>query len=141
MTEMPDQTLLPAFPRSLGIRLTEAGPDRVCGVFPVGPDHANRNGVMHGGALLAFADALGGTAAALNLLKGEATTTVESKSNFLRPLAIGEEARAICEPLHRGRRTAVFQTTVYRADGKPAAIVTQTQLTLPGARDGAAAED
>lgn len=128
----PDQldALLPDFPKSMGVKLTRATADLVEGTITVAPHHANRNGVMHGGAIMAFADALGGSAAALNLEEGQSTTTLESKTNFIRPIAIGETATARCEPLHRGRRTTIWQTTILRADGKPAAIVIQTQMTL-----------
>ncbi|MGN6470641.1 MAG: PaaI family thioesterase, partial [Rhizobiaceae bacterium] len=91
----------------------------------------NRAGVMHGGAIMAMADNLGGLATTLNLAKDFTTTTLESKTNFLRPVPIGEKAYAVCVPLHRGRTTMVWQTTVSRADGKVAAIVTQTQIVLP----------
>ncbi|MCX7645110.1 MAG: PaaI family thioesterase [Rhodobacteraceae bacterium] len=130
MTNLPDQSLLPAFSRGLGVRLEQTRPDLVVGVLDAGPGHGNRNGVMHGGAILAFADTLGGVAAALNLRQGEATTTLESKANFLRAIPLGSRITGRCEPLHRGRKTTVWQTTVFRQDGKPAAIVTQTQLTL-----------
>lgn len=130
MTAAPDQSLIPAFSRGLGVRLVTADPDLVVGALDVGPGHGNRNGVMHGGAILAFADTLGGVAAALNLREGEATTTLESKANFLRAIPLGSRITGRCEPLHRGRTTTVWQTTVVRQDGKPAAIVTQTQLTL-----------
>ncbi|QGX98351.1 PaaI family thioesterase [Roseovarius faecimaris] len=121
---------LPDFPRSLGITLTECSAEAVAGQMTVRPEHANRNGVMHGGAVMAFADALGGTAAALNLDEGQMTTTVESKTNFLRAIPIGDRASARSIPLHRGRRTTIWQTTVSRSDGKAAAIVIQTQMTL-----------
>ena len=130
---MPDQSLddwLPAFPRWLGVTLTACQPHMVAGEMTVLDHHANRNGVMHGGAIMALADSLAGTAAALNLSEGQATTTIESKTNFLRPLAIGETATARCEPIHLGRRTTIWQTTILRPDGKPAAIVIQTQMTL-----------
>jgi uncharacterized protein (TIGR00369 family) len=96
----------------------------------VGEDLANRNGVMHGGAIMAFADILGGAASVLNLADGARTTTIESKTNFFRAVPLGETARAVCIPLHRGRTTMVWQTTITRADGKEAAIVTQTQLVI-----------
>ena len=115
----------------LGIRITRAEPDEVRGEMAVTPDLANRNGVLHGGALMSFADTLGGSAAFANLGPGDTTTTVESKTNFLRPVPIGEVATGICIPLKVGRSLMVFQTTILRSDGKPAAIVTQTQMTLP----------
>jgi uncharacterized protein (TIGR00369 family) len=96
----------------------------------ISQDHANRNGVLHGGAMMAFADSLGGTAASLNLSADQRTTTVESKTNFLRAVPLGEVITGTCTPLHRGRRTTVWQTEVTRGDGKVAAIILQTQLTL-----------
>jgi uncharacterized protein (TIGR00369 family) len=81
-----------------------------------------------------MADNLGGLATSLNLSSGLTTTTLESKTNFLRPVPLGETAHAVCVPLHRGRTTMVWQTTIMRADGKVAAIVTQTQMVLPANR-------
>lgn len=130
MPDSFDQDLLPAFPADLGIRLEEISPDLVVGSLETQPAHSNRNGVMHGGAIMAFADALGGVAAAFNLSEGQSTTTLESKTNFLRPVRIGDRITGRCEPLHKGRTTTIWQTTILRPDGKPAAIVTQTQLTL-----------
>ena len=130
MTREELDAILPDFPKSMGGTLTRGTPDCIEGTLTVEPRHANRNGVMHGGAIMACADALGGSAAAINLAEGQSTTTLESKTNFLRPIAIGETATARCEALHRGRRTTIWQTTVLRQDGKPAAIVIQTQMTL-----------
>jgi uncharacterized protein (TIGR00369 family) len=90
----------------------------------------NRNGVLHGGAIMAFADILGGAASVLNLPEGGRTTTIESKTNFFRSVSLGETARAVCIPLHRGRTTMVWQTTITSGDGRRAAIVTQTQLVM-----------
>lgn len=120
----------PAFSRFLGVELISYSRDRIVAELVVREDHANRNGVMHGGAIMAFADNLGGTAASLNLPPGAQTTTLESKTNFLRSIRIGHTARAECVPLHRGRTTSVWQTTVRDEEGRAAAIVTQTQLVL-----------
>lgn len=120
----------PAFARYLGMRLISATRDRVEAELLVRDELANRNGVLHGGAIMAFADNLGGTASFLNLPKGAGTTTIESKTNFFRAIRIGETARGVTTPLHRGRTTMVWQTTVFQSDGKPAAVVTQTQLVL-----------
>lgn len=120
----------PAFARLLGFRLVSAEPDEVLAELSVTEDLSNRNGVMHGGAIMALADNLGGTATMINLPPGKTTTTVESKTNFLRPIRIGDTARARCVPLHKGRTTMVWQTTITRGDGKTAAIVTQTQVVI-----------
>ena len=120
----------PAFARLLGFRLISAEPDEVLAELSVTQDLSNRNGVMHGGAIMALADNIGGTATMINLPQGKTTTTLESKTNFLRPIRIGDTARARCVPLHKGRTTRVWQTTITRGDGKPAAIVTQTQVVI-----------
>lgn len=120
----------PAFSRFMGISLISFSRDRIVAELEVREEMANRNGVLHGGAIMAFADNLGGTAASLNLPPGARTTTMESKTNFLRSIGIGETAHAECVPLHRGRTTSVWQTTVSDERGRVAAIVTQTQLVL-----------
>jgi len=120
----------PAFSRYLGIELLSYSKDRIEAQLFVREEMANRNGLLHGGAIMAFADNLGGTAASLNLPEGAMTTTLESKTNFLRPVPIGHRARGVCIPLHRGRTTSVWQTTVHDEDGRVAAVVTQTQMTL-----------
>lgn len=120
----------PAFARFLGIELVSYSRERVVAELVVRAEHANRNGLLHGGAVMAFADNLGGTAASLNLPPGARTTTLESKTNFLRAIAVGERVRAECLPIHRGRSTSVWQTTVTDEEGRTAAVVTQTQMVL-----------
>ncbi|HHW35289.1 MAG TPA: PaaI family thioesterase [Paracoccus solventivorans] len=120
----------PAFARLLGFRLVGITQDELVGEVAVTDELANRNGVMHGGAIMAMADNLGGTATMINLPPGKTTTTVESKTNFLRPIRVGDTATGRSVPLHRGRTTMVWQTTITRGDGKVAAIVTQTQMVI-----------
>jgi uncharacterized protein (TIGR00369 family) len=113
-----------------GIRIIAEGKDKVVGEIDADERHLNAGGIVHGGAYMAFADELGGHAAGLHLLPGTRTTTIESKTNFFRACRPG---RLVGEavPLHVGRRMIVVQTSIYRPDGKRAAIVTQTQLVLP----------
>ena len=120
----------PALAQHLGIRITHVGLDEVIGEMPATEALSNRNGVLHGGAIMALADNVGGTATQINLRPGQATTTLESKTNFLRPIRIGDTARARSIPLHKGRSTMIWQTTITRDDGKVAAIVTQTQMVM-----------
>ena len=125
----PDEQ--PAFAGFMGMKITHLSPERVTGELPVTEQLTNRNGVLHGGALMAFADNLGGTAATANLpATGGSTATIESKTNFFAAIPAGEVAYAECTPLHRGRTTTVWQTRITRSDGKLAAIVTQTQLMM-----------
>ena len=121
----------PPFASFMGMRILEATPDRVVAELTVTENLTNRNGVLHGGALMAFADNLGGTAATANLpASGGSTATIESKTNFFTAIPIGDTAYAECTPLHRGRTTMVWQTRITRGDGKLCALVTQTQLVL-----------
>jgi uncharacterized protein (TIGR00369 family) len=124
----------PPFGRWLGMKITYAAPDRVVAELVVREELANRNGVLHGGAVMALADNMGGTATFLNLPEGAGTTTIESKTNFFAACPIGETITTETTPLHRGRTTMVWQTRITRADGKLAAMVTQTQLVMPGMR-------
>ncbi len=118
------------FSDSLGIRPIAANSDEVLADMPATAALANRNGVLHGGAILGLADHAGGTVAVISLSPGMATTTIESKTNFLRPIRIGDTAHARCIALHKGRSTMILQTTITRDDGKIAAIVTQTQMIM-----------
>jgi uncharacterized protein (TIGR00369 family) len=120
----------PAFARFLGLKITSIAPDRVTAELPVREELNNRFGIMHGGAIMALADNLGGTATTANLKPGQSTTTIESKTNFFAAIPIGDVAKAECTPLHRGRTTMVWQTRITRNDGKLCAIVTQTQIVL-----------
>jgi 1,4-dihydroxy-2-naphthoyl-CoA hydrolase len=120
----------PPFADFMGMKVTHVSPERVTAEMVVTEQLSNRNGVLHGGALMALADNLGGTAAVANLGPGQITTTIESKTNFFAGIPLGETAYAECTPLHRGRTTTVWQTRVTRKDGKLAALVTQTQLMM-----------
>jgi uncharacterized protein (TIGR00369 family) len=126
---MSTDTPLP-FAELLGLRIVSAAPERVEATLEVREDLCTRPAVLHGGAVMAFADTLGAIATVANLPPGAGTTTIESKTNFFAPIPVGETAYAECTPLHRGRTTMVWQTRVSRADGRLAAVVTQTQLVL-----------
>ena len=117
-------------PEHFGIRITSAAKDKLVGEIDVDHRHLNKGGIVHGGALLAFADDLGGTVAGLNIPEGFRTTTIESKSNIFHSCPPGP-LTGIAVPVHVGRRTVVVQTSIYRSDGKLAAMMTQTQLVLP----------
>ncbi len=127
---LKDAELQPPYADFLGIKITSLSAERVTAELVVRPELNNRFGIMHGGAIMGFADNLGGTAATANLPEGAQTTTIESKTNFFGAIPIGDVAKAECTPLHRGRTTMVWQTRITRGDGKLAAIVTQTQLVL-----------
>jgi 1,4-dihydroxy-2-naphthoyl-CoA hydrolase len=119
------------FAELLGIEYVEAGPERVVAEMVVRADLCTRPAVLHGGAIMAFADTLGAAGTFLNLPDGAGTTTIESKTNFLGPAPAGARVRGEATPVHRGRRTQVWQTRITTAEGHLVALVTQTQLVLP----------
>jgi uncharacterized protein (TIGR00369 family) len=128
----PLAKLQPLFAEFMGMKITHLSKERVEAELLVREEISNRNGIMHGGAIMALADNIGGTAAVANLPEGASTTTIESKTNFFAAIPVGDTARAECTPLHRGRTTMVWQTKITRGDGRLAAMVTQTQLVLMG---------
>jgi 1,4-dihydroxy-2-naphthoyl-CoA hydrolase len=122
--------LQPPFADFMGMKVTHVGKDKVLGELLVRAELNNRFGVLHGGAVMALADNLGGTATIANLPVGARTATIESKTNFFAAIPVGDTARAECTPLHRGRTTMVWQTRITRNDGRLCALVTQTQIVI-----------
>lgn len=118
------------FAQLLGIRFTIATRERLVAELDVREELCTTPAIGHGGALMAFADTLGATATMMNLPEGAGTTTIESKTNFFAPAPAGTTVTGECTPLHRGRRTMVWQTRITTAEGRLAALVTQTQLVL-----------
>ena len=127
---------VPPVARLLGVKITHLSRDRIAAELPVRDELTNRNNVLSGGVVMSLADILGGTAASANLPPGAGTTTIESKTNFFARVELGDTVFAECTPLHRGRSTMVWQTRITRGDGKLVAMVTQTQLVMPGANNG-----
>jgi 1,4-dihydroxy-2-naphthoyl-CoA hydrolase len=127
--ERLNQEMLP-FAQLLGIRFVSAAPERVVAEMIVREDLCTRPAVLHGGAMMTLADTLGACATVLNLREGAGTTTIESKTNFLAPAPVGSVVTAECLPLHRGKRTMVWQTRISSAEGRLIGIVTQTQMVL-----------
>ena|SRR5487761_1952845 len=125
------QIFEPLLPGLLGIELSEVGPERVVASMRVRPELCTTGDVLHGGAIMAFADTLGAVATFANLPKNTRTTTIESKTNFLGAAPAGSRVTGECTPFHRGRTTMVWQTLVKSESGKLCAVVTQTQMVLP----------
>ena len=134
---MPDLTslqqhLAPLFPGLMGLQLTEAAADRVCATMLVRPDLCTLGNTLHGGALMAFADTLGAVGTFMSLPPGARTTTVDSSTKFIGAAPLGSTVTGECTAFHRGRTTQVWQTLVRTDAGKLCAVVTQTQLVIPG---------
>lgn len=125
---MIQERLKGTFPDLLGLRLLEASSEVVKASLEVRPNLCTVGEVLHGGAIMAFADTLGAVATVLNLAQGAETTTIESKTNFFRPAPVGSEVIGECSALHKGRRSMTWQTKVLTQDGKLIAIITQTQF-------------
>jgi len=113
----------------LGIRYVETTPERVLAELDYREALTTVGGSLHGGTLMAFADTVGATATILNLPAGAGTTTVESKTNFFAAGRSGT-IRAESTPLHRGKRTMVWQTRVTDASGRLLSLTIQTQMVL-----------
>ena len=129
----PTQLLQSSMPlcATLGITGSAAGADRVVAHLPWRSDLCTSGGLLHGGAVMALADAAGGACAFLNLPDGAVgTSTIESKTNFLGAVREGTTLTATATPLHRGRTTIVIETEL-RLDGdRLVGKTTQTQTVL-----------
>jgi 1,4-dihydroxy-2-naphthoyl-CoA hydrolase len=119
------------FSKLMGVVVTKAESDEIAGELRVRPDLCTAGGILHGGAIMAFADAFGAVGAFLTLPEGaKGTTTIESKTNFLAAAPEGSLVTGIATPVSIGRRLSVWQTRITGEDGKQVALVTQTQLVL-----------
>ena len=116
--------------QTLGVKLVSVTKKKIVAELPITPKILNRSGRVNGGALMAFADLLGATGTVANLPKGHRTTTLESKTNFFAAGSSGK-LKGVSVPLHIGRSTMVWQTTIRDGDGRRVAIVTQTQMVIP----------
>jgi 1,4-dihydroxy-2-naphthoyl-CoA hydrolase len=125
------QSMKMPFAELKGVTFVEAEPHRVVARMLVRPDLCTLSHTIHGGAVMAFADSVGAAATVLNLpAEAKGTTTIESKTNFIGAAREGTTVIATATPVHRGRRTQVWQTRLETEEGKLVAVVTQTQLVL-----------
>lgn len=115
----------------MGVTFAEADPDRVVATMAVRPELCTLGHVLHGGAAMALADSVGAAATVVNLPEGaKGTTTIESKTNFVGAAKEGSTVTATATPIHRGRRTQIWQTRIEDEGGRLVAVVTQTQMVL-----------
>ncbi len=135
MTDLDSiQTIFqPLFPGLMGLKLVEVTPERVIATMEVRPDLCTTGSVLHGGALMAFADTLGAVGTFVNLPKGTRTTTIDSSTKFIGAAPAGSIVTGECTAFHRGRTTMVWQTVIKSQAGKICGVVTQTQIVLPQA--------
>lgn len=136
----PNRVFIGGMPTTLGMRLVSLSKKKVVAEMPIKDQHLNWNGRVNGGAIMSLADATGAAGAVANMPPNHRGGTLESKTNFFAA-GLGPVLRAVAIPLHIGRTTSVWQTTVTNSgDRKCVAIVTQTQMCLP-ARQVPAQED
>ena len=116
---------------TLGVTIHEGSKERVAGKLLVRPEICTAGGIVHGGAIMAFADCLGAVGAFLTLPEGaNGTTTIESKTNFLGAGPVGSTLIGEAAPVKIGKRLSVWQTRIRTEEGAEVALVTQTQMVL-----------
>ena len=113
----------------LGIEFVEVTPDRVVARLAVNERLMTVTGTVHGGTLMAFADTIGAAGTAANLAEGQNTATIESKTNFISGCRSGT-LLAESKPIHKGKRTHVWETRITDDKGKLISVTTQTQMIL-----------
>lgn len=116
------------FAKKMGVRMTRVTKERIEGEMEVTSDLCTIPECLHGGAMMAMADNMGGIGAFINMPPGATTSTVESKTNFLRAVPQGQTVKAVTTPVNIGRTLQVWKTEIFREDGKLAAVVMQTQI-------------
>ena len=125
------ERLDPLFPGLMGVEIVEALPDKIIARMRVRANMCTAGGVLHGGAFMAFADTIGAVGTVVNLPPNTRTTTIESKTNFMGSAPVDTYVTAESIPLHKGKSTQVWQTSIRSEKGKLCAVVTQTQMILP----------
>jgi 1,4-dihydroxy-2-naphthoyl-CoA hydrolase len=130
LVEQIGASLASGLPGHLGMKLTGVRADEVTGELTVVEHLCTVGGVLHGGAIMALADTLGAIGAFLNLPPGARTSTVESKTNFLRTAKVGETVVATSRLLNKGRTLMLWQTEMRDAQQRLIALVSQSQIIL-----------
>lgn len=129
MTSNPAHTM--PFAKMLGVDIEEATREKIRGRLVVRDDLCTSGGILHGGAIMSFADSLGAIGAFMTLPEGaKGTTTIESKTNFLGAAPLGKTIIGETTPIKTGRTLSVWQTRITLEGGRDVALVTQTQLVL-----------
>jgi len=126
------ERLAPLFPGLMGVKVVSADPERIVATLAVRPELCTAGGILHGGAIMAFADTLGAVGTILNLPTGARPTTTDSSTKFIAGAPVGTTVTGESIALHRGRTTMVWQTMLRNEAGKLCAVVTQTQLVMAG---------
>ena len=118
------------FPGLMGVEMTEVTQERVRATLRVRPELCTSGRILHGGAIMAFADTLGAIGTVVNMPEGARTATIESKTNFIGSAPVDTIVDGEATPIHRGKTTQVWQTRITNPDGRLVGIVTQTQIVM-----------
>jgi uncharacterized protein (TIGR00369 family) len=117
----------------LGMRLAEVEDGRAVFECLAGEQHYNPIGVVHGGLAMTLLDSAMTCAIQTRAPAGSGFTTVEAKTNFVRPVtAATGMIRAIGTLIHAGSRLATAEGRVVDAAGKLYAHATTTCILLNG---------
>ena len=128
---MADFAAMMPLAKTLGVTIEKSSATAVSGKMPVRADICTAGNIVHGGAIMAFADCLGAVGAFLTLPEGASgTTTIESKTNFLGGGPVGSVLVGEATPVKIGKRLSVWQTRIRTEGGAEVALVTQTQMVL-----------
>jgi len=129
-SDLPDLLSVIPFARTLGMSVKRDEPDQVLVSLAWHERLCTSGGVLHGGVIMSLADTAGAICAFRNLpAEAVGTTTVESKTNFLRAVTRGH-VEALAKPVHAGRTLIVVETDVRDDQDRLVARVSQTQVVL-----------
>lgn len=127
MIQEVHSNLLPGY---LGMQVIKATKEEVVGTLEIKKNLCTIGEVAHGGAIMAFADTMGAICAFLNMPPNSRTTTIESKTNLIRPGKLGETLTARSKLLNKGRTLMLLYTAVQDSQEKLVAVVVQTQIVI-----------
>ena len=117
-------------PGHLGIELVEVRPGYLCAQMQIRPHHMAANGYLHAGSVVTLADTACGFGCIANLPDGAQNfTTIELKTNFLRTATTGF-LRAEARLVHGGRRTQVWDASVFDENDRLVALFRCSQMIL-----------
>lgn len=96
----------------LDIKLVEAQRDRVVATMPIGPQHRQQIGYLHGGVSVVLAESLASLGSVLNIdANNQMAFGLEINANHLRPKRDGM-VTGVATPITRGRTTHVWDIKI-----------------------------
>jgi 1,4-dihydroxy-2-naphthoyl-CoA hydrolase len=103
---------------ALDIRVVTAEKDKVVATMPIGPNHRQQAGYLHGGVSVVLAESVASLGTALNIdMSKQMAFGLEINANHLRPKRDGQ-LTAVATPIHRGRTTFVWEIRISDENSK-----------------------